>query len=61
MCMTCGCHRPDDHHGNPHHIVWSKFAAAAKAAGIPPTRAAINLVATLPDAMGPPDPDQPGE
>lgn len=61
MCMTCGCHQPDSHHGDPRHIVWDQVRAAAEAAGIPPARAVINLVATLPDATGPPDPEQPSD
>jgi hypothetical protein len=43
MCMTCGCGRPNDDHGNPANITLDQLKAAAKAANIEPEKAADNL------------------
>lgn len=50
MCMTCGCGRPLDGHGDERHIVLDQLVAAARAAGITVDQAAANIRDTL-DAM----------
>jgi hypothetical protein len=33
MCVTCGCKKFEDNHGNPKNITLSQFQQAASAAG----------------------------
>ncbi len=47
MCLSCGCGRPDDPHGDCRHITALDLQGAADAAGITPEQAAANIVATL--------------
>jgi hypothetical protein len=56
MCLTCGCHRPFDPHGDPANITYGDLAAAADAAGISVEQAAANLTATLADVHTHADP-----
>jgi hypothetical protein len=43
MCMTCGCGKPNDKHGDEANIVYDQLQAAADAANIDPEKAADNL------------------
>jgi hypothetical protein len=43
MCMTCGCGKPNDDHGNDANIVYDQLESAARAADIDPETAADNL------------------
>jgi hypothetical protein len=47
MCLTCGCMRPDDDHGDPAHITLADLKKAADAAEISVEEAAQNLQETL--------------
>ena len=48
MCLTCGCGRPHDDHGDPAHITYEDLQAAAEAAGISTDEAVRNLDQTYP-------------
>lgn len=50
MCLTCGCGKPNDDHGDPAHITYEDLKAAAGAAEISVEEAASNLQQTLPKA-----------
>ena len=43
MCMTCGCGKPNDDHGDAANIVYDQLEAAARAADIDAETAADNL------------------
>ncbi len=43
MCMSCGCNKADDDHGDPRHVTTSTLQEAAKAAGIEASEAAQNI------------------
>ncbi len=43
MCMTCGCGKPNDQHGDKANITYDQLQAAADAANIDPETAADNL------------------
>jgi hypothetical protein len=43
MCMTCGCGKPNDQHGDEANITYDQLQAAAEAANIDPESAADNL------------------
>ena len=43
MCMTCGCGKPNDQHGDEANITYDQLQAAAEAANIDPESAAHNL------------------
>jgi hypothetical protein len=43
MCMTCGCGKPNDQHGDKANITYDQLKAAADAAQIDPESAADNL------------------
>jgi len=43
MCMTCGCGKPNDQHGDKASITYDQLQAAADAAHIDPESAADNL------------------
>lgn len=45
-CLTCGCHHPDQDHGDHRNITAADLADAAEAAGITVEQAMANLVAT---------------
>ncbi len=42
MCVTCGCGKLEDQHGDERNITLSQFRAAASAAGIDLTRLTSN-------------------
>jgi hypothetical protein len=43
MCMTCGCGKPNDQHGDSANIIYDQLLAAADAANIDAEKAADNL------------------
>ena len=43
MCMTCGCGKPNDQHGDEANITYDQLQSAAEAANIDPEAAADNL------------------
>ncbi len=47
MCLSCGCLRPDDSHGDARHVTMLVLQGAAVAAGLMPMQAAANIVTTL--------------
>ncbi|HEX6230749.1 MAG TPA: hypothetical protein VF029_03460 [Actinomycetota bacterium] len=49
MCLTCGCGKPHDDHGNPDHITYDELKRAADAAGVTIEEAANNITAGLAD------------
>lgn len=44
MCVSCGCGKPNDDHGDSRHITMSQIEAAAGAAGISVDDVAENIV-----------------
>jgi hypothetical protein len=50
VCMSCGCGKPDESHGNDDHITHESLQRAADAAGISLHEAAENI-ATAADRM----------
>jgi hypothetical protein len=47
MCLSCGCGKPSDAHGNSDHIVISDLERAAEAANISVEQAADNIKTTV--------------
>jgi hypothetical protein len=47
MCLDCGCHLPNEDHGDGNHITYNTLARAAKASGISPKKALKNMKKTL--------------
>lgn len=47
MCLDCGCHQPENDHGDPRHITLADLTAAAAASGVTIAQAAANIVGTL--------------
>jgi hypothetical protein len=43
MCMSCGCGKPNDQHGDQANIIYDQLEAAAKAANIDAEQAADNI------------------
>jgi len=53
MCVSCGCGKPNDDHGDSRHITMSQIEAAADAAGISVDDVADNILeATSEGAAG---------
>lgn len=52
MCVTCGCLRPDDDHGDPANITLENLMQAAATAGVTLTEAIENIRDTLELAQG---------
>ncbi len=44
MCMSCGCGRPNDDHGDARHITLDELDQAAQAANISREQAAQNIM-----------------
>lgn len=44
MCVSCGCGKANDNHGDSRNITQSDIVNAAQAAGITPEQAAQNLM-----------------
>jgi hypothetical protein len=44
MCVSCGCGKPNDNHGDDRHITQDDLNRAAQAAGISPSQAAQNIM-----------------
>lgn len=49
MCLSCGCGKPNDDHGDPNHITYPDLKKAADAAGITVEQAANDITAGLAD------------
>jgi hypothetical protein len=47
MCLSCGCGKPHDDHGNPDHITYEDLEKAAQAGGITTQEAAKNISSGL--------------
>jgi hypothetical protein len=43
MCISCGCGKPREDHGDPRHLTMQDIDAAASAAGISPQEVAANI------------------
>jgi hypothetical protein len=43
MCLSCGCGRPHDTHGDSRHITYEDVVAAGQAANLAPGEAASNV------------------
>ena len=43
MCLTCGCGRPHETHGNPDNITYEDLEKAAKAGEVSVADAAKNI------------------
>jgi hypothetical protein len=43
MCMSCGCGKPDDDHGDSRNITMNDLNEAAAATGISPTQVVQNI------------------
>ena len=44
MCMSCGCGKPDDDHGDSRNITMDDLKRAAEAAGTTPDKVAQNIM-----------------
>ena len=44
MCMSCGCGKPNEKHGDDRHITQTQLEQAAQAANITPMQAAQNMM-----------------
>jgi hypothetical protein len=47
MCLSCGCGRPHDTHGDSRHITYEDVVAAGQAADLAPGEAASNIASTF--------------
>ncbi|WP_230742933.1 hypothetical protein [Methanooceanicella nereidis] len=47
MCISCGCNKPHDKHGNPAHITIDELEKAAKAANMSKEEAAKNIAESV--------------
>jgi hypothetical protein len=47
MCLSCGCGRPHDTHGDSRHITYEDVVAAGQAADLAPGEAASNVASTF--------------
>jgi hypothetical protein len=47
VCLTCGCGKPNETHGDPAHITYDDLKKAADAAEITVEEAATNLQETI--------------
>jgi hypothetical protein len=45
VCLSCGCGRPSDPHGDPANITMAVLLAAAAAGNVSPSEAAANILA----------------
>jgi hypothetical protein len=52
MCLSCGCGKPNDKHGDDRHITQDQLNRAAQAANISPQEAAQNIVDGVRQAGG---------
>jgi len=50
ICLDCGCHQPENDHGDDRHITLADLGAAADASGVTIPQAAANIIATVTDA-----------
>ena len=47
MCLSCGCGKPHEDHGDPDNITYDDLRRAAEAVDITPEQAADNIKAGL--------------
>ena len=47
MCVSCGCNRPNDDHGDRRHITMQQIEEAAQAASVSPQVVASNIQQAL--------------
>jgi hypothetical protein len=47
MCVSCGCGKPNEKHGDDRHITMDQLQRAADAAGIPVSKAGQNVVEAI--------------
>jgi hypothetical protein len=52
MCLNCGCHRPNDDHGNPVNITAADLRRAGEANGQSMRTGAVNILETLDEMEG---------
>jgi hypothetical protein len=43
MCVSCGCGKPNDQHGDSRHITMQQIEEAARAIDKPPKEVASNI------------------
>ncbi|MEX0781325.1 MAG: hypothetical protein WD557_01660 [Dehalococcoidia bacterium] len=43
MCVSCGCNKPNDDHGDSRNITMDQIQKAASAAGVSPSDVATNI------------------
>ena len=43
MCVSCGCNRPNDQHGDSRHITMQQIEEAARASSKTPQEVAQNI------------------
>ena len=43
MCVSCGCNKPNDDHGDSRNITLNQIQQAAQAAGCSPAEVAANI------------------
>jgi len=54
MCLSCGCGRPNDAHGDDRHITLDDLKAAGEAAELTAEKAADNIKSGLAEAKSKP-------
>jgi hypothetical protein len=47
MCLSCGCGKPNDDHGDSRNITMNDLSSAAQAAGTTPDQVAQNIMSGL--------------
>lgn len=52
MCLSCGCQKPNDDHGDNRHITMKDLDQAAQAAGTTRDQVAQNIKNTVTQAQG---------
>lgn len=52
MCLSCGCGKPDDDHGDSRNITMSDLDRAAKAAGTTPEKVVQNILSSSGNLQG---------
>lgn len=52
MCMSCGCGKPDDDHGDSRNITMDDLKRAAEAAGTTPDKVTQNIMSASGNQQG---------